>query len=187
MKHICCTTDVRLLAGFRYQSTINKDNRVKVLFVCMGNICRSPTADAVFTQQVKTAGLDEIIVVDSAGTHDYHIGGSPDRRAQETARQRGYEMHNLRAREVHPNDFADFDYILAMDNDNLANLKRCCPAQYHHKLALLMQYCKASHLGDEVGDPYYGGDQGFEDVLDMVEMATKGLLEHIRSQISSNS
>jgi len=155
--------------------------QTKVLFVCMGNICRSPTADAVFRHQVKKAGLDQQIMVDSAGTHAYHIGDPPDPRAQRSALQRGYEMHDLRARAVQQDDFIEFDYILAMDRDNLAILQERCPAQHGNKVSLLMQYSKGANLGKEVADPYFGGQRGFEEVLDMVEEASLGLLEHIRS------
>ena len=112
--------------------------QTKVLFVCMGNICRSPTADAVFRHQVKKAGLDQQIMVDSAGTHAYHIGDPPDPRAQRSALQRGYEMHDLRARAVQQDDFIEFDYILAMDRDNLAILQERCPAQ--HSTAIKSAY-----------------------------------------------
>ena len=154
--------------------------KVNVLFVCMGNICRSPTADAIFKHQVKIAGLDSDIKVDSAGTHSYHIGHSPDDRAQAAALKRGYNMRDLRARAVAPDDFSQFDYILAMDHDNLAILENRCPSQYQHKLALLMRYSQKHAADDEVSDPYYGGKKGFENVLDKVEAASEGLLEHIR-------
>ena len=158
---------------------MNKEKKVKVLFVCMGNICRSPTADAIFRHQVKMAGLVSDIKVDSAGTHSYHIGHSPDERAQAAALKRGYDMEDLRARSVAPEDFSQFDYILAMDHDNLAILEDRCPQQHQHKLALLMRYSKNHTADDEVSDPYYGGKQGFEKVLDKVEAASEGLLEHI--------
>lgn len=154
--------------------------KINVLFVCMGNICRSPTADAIFRHQVKTAGLATDIKVDSAGTHSYHIGHSPDNRAQEAALKRGYDMQDLRARAVAPEDFSQFDYILAMDHDNLAILEDRCPPQHQHKLALLMQYSSNHAADDEVSDPYYGGKKGFENVLDKVEAASEGLLAHIR-------
>lgn len=159
---------------------MSKAKKVNVLFVCMGNICRSPTADAIFRHQVKAAGLGQEIKVDSAGTHSYHIGHSPDERAQGAALKRGYDMHDLRARSVEAEDFSRFDYILAMDNDNLSILEERCPPQYKHKLALLMQYSEKHSADDEVSDPYYGGKQGFENVLDKVEAASEGLLEHIR-------
>ncbi len=153
--------------------------KTKVLFVCMGNICRSPTANAVFRQLIESAGLDKEIFVDSAGTHAYHIGDAPDQRAQNAALHRGYKMCDLRARSVQPNDFIDFDYILAMDNDNLAILQKRCPTQFSNKVGLLMQYCHKTSFGKEIADPYFGGQQGFETVLDMVEVASRGLIEHI--------
>lgn len=160
---------------------MKSDETIKVLFVCMGNICRSPTADVVFRHQVKEAGLDQQIMVDSAGTHAYHIGDPPDPRAQRSALQRGYEMHDLRARAVQQDDFIEFDYILAMDRDNLAILQERCPAQHSNKVSLLMQYSRGTNLRKEVADPYFGGQREFEEVLDMVEEASLGLLEHIRS------
>jgi low molecular weight protein-tyrosine phosphatase len=157
----------------------DRPKKTKVLFVCMGNICRSPTADAIFRYQVNAAGLEHEIHVDSAGTHAYHIGHPPDQRAQSTALNRGYKMHDLRARAVEVNDFNHFDYILAMDNDNLSILQQRCPTQHSDKIELLMQYSKNSNFDSEVADPYYGGERGFEMVLDMVEEACQGLLEHI--------
>ena len=157
----------------------DRPKKTKVLFVCMGNICRSPTADAIFRHQVKAAGLEYEIHVDSAGTHAYHIGNPPDQRAQSTALNRGYKMHDLRARAVEEIDFHHFDYILAMDNDNLSILQQRCPAQHNAKIDLLMQFSKNSYSGREVADPYFGGQDGFEMVLDMVEEACQGLLEHI--------
>lgn len=155
---------------------------IKVLFVCMGNICRSPTAEAVFRYQVKAAELDDVIEIDSAGTHDYHIGEPPDGRAQQAALRRGYEMKDLRARQVRMQDFETFHHILAMDQDNLAILRRHCPPQHAHKLGLLMQYSENFSEHEEVPDPYFGGDDGFEKVLDMVEEAGQGLLERIRGE-----
>ncbi|SDX10830.1 low molecular weight protein-tyrosine-phosphatase [Nitrosomonas communis] len=158
---------------------MKQDNKVKVLFVCMGNICRSPTADAVFKHQVKASGLDKHIYVDSAGTHAYHIDESPDERAQKAALKRGYNMQGLRARAVQLNDFEEFHYILAMDKNNLAILQDRCPQQYSHKLGLLMSYSSQWDRYQEVADPYYGGSHGFELVLDLVEDANQGLLRHI--------
>ncbi|MDD5330118.1 MAG: low molecular weight phosphotyrosine protein phosphatase [Sulfuricella sp.] len=148
---------------------------VKVLFVCMGNICRSPTAEGVFRHQVAAAGLSDWIEIDSAGTHDYHVGAQPDRRARQAATGRGYDLDALCGRQVAAQDFLEFDHILAMDRENLANLQRICPPQFRHKLGLLMEYSRYSVLR-EVPDPYYGGGQGFETVLDMVEDAAAGLL-----------
>ncbi len=160
----------------------NNQKKIKVLFICMGNICRSPTADAVFRHAVKKAGLDHQIFVDSAGTHAYHIGDPPDSRAQSSAVKRGYRMNELRARKVAANDFIDFDYILAMDNENLALLHQNCPSQFNHKLGLFMRFSNGAYHDQEVPDPYFGGNQGFEQVLDMIEEASQGLLQHIRNQ-----
>ncbi|AEJ01529.1 protein tyrosine phosphatase [Nitrosomonas sp. Is79A3] len=160
---------------------MNENKKIKVLFVCMGNICRSPTADAVFRHLVKEAGVDHMIDVDSAGTHAYHIGDPPDHRAQNTALQRGYKMHDLRARAVQPNDFEEFDYILAMDKENLSLLQQRSPQQHTNKIQLFMQYSTQADADVEVPDPYFGGNQGFELVLDMVEEASQGLLAHLRT------
>jgi low molecular weight protein-tyrosine phosphatase len=154
----------------------------RVLFVCMGNICRSPTAEGVFRHAVASAGLEQKILVDSAGTHGYHLGHPPDRRAQLAATQRGYDLANLRARQVTGQDFVESDYILAMDLDNLSELRRLAPAQHHGKLSLFMEYGRA-RPGEEVPDPYYGGAQGFELVLDMAEDAAAGLLQHIKKKL----
>ena len=158
------------------------NNRTGVLFVCMGNICRSPTAEAVFRHQVKIAGFEKAIYIDSAGTHDFHYGEPPDERAQKAAARRGYDTKKIRARQIEESDFEVFHYILAMDKGNLAILERECPPQYSHKLGLLMQYGKRFFEGvKEVPDPYFGGHQGFEQVLNMVEEAGEGLLSRIRS------
>ena len=153
---------------------------VKVLFVCMGNICRSPTADAVFRALVLRAGLAHRIHVDSAGTHDYHCGAPPDPRAQAAALKRGYDMKSLRARKIEQSDFAEFDYILAMDSDNLGFLHSLCPERYFSKLGLFMEHAEESSDVLEVPDPYYGRSSNFEHVLDLVEGAAKGLLTHIQ-------
>ena len=152
---------------------------IKVLFVCMGNICRSPTAEGVFRNQVEQAGLHKQFHIDSAGTHDYHIGKPPDGRAQTAAEKRGYNLSRLRGRQVEVQDFSEFDFILAMDMDNLSRLQARCPDQHAHKLGLLMEYSK-NFLEREVPDPYYGGGAGFERVLDMVEDAGLGFIEHLR-------
>lgn len=152
---------------------------VSVLFVCMGNICRSPTAEAVFRHYVENAGLSELILIDSAGTHDYHIGHAPDLRSQQAAGQRGYDMSGLRGRQVETLDFERFDYVLAMDRANLAILQYLAPRGCKKQVGLFLEY--AHHCSErEVPDPYYGGTQGFESVLDMVEDAAQGLLQHIR-------
>lgn len=155
--------------------------KVKVLFVCMGNICRSPTAEAVFRRYVEQAELAAHIHIDSAGTHDYHIGAAPDPRTQQAARQRGYDMSKLRGRQVEAADFARFDYVLAMDMANLSILERLCPHDAQSHLGLFLEFA-ARHVEREVPDPYYGGADGFERVLDMVEDAAAGLLQHIRRQ-----
>lgn len=154
--------------------------KVRVLFVCMGNICRSPTAHGVFRSLVQRAGLEHAIEVDSAGTHAYyHEGEPPDPRAQASARRRGIELGDLRARRASAKDITYYDYILAMDQDNYHNLCALCPPGLERKIALFLDYAPQLRLR-EVPDPYYGGVQGFDDVLDMVEMAAQGLLEHIR-------
>lgn len=154
---------------------------VKVLFVCMGNICRSPTAHGIFDALIKKEGLDDLIEVDSAGTHAYHVGELPDRRSQQTALRHGMDLDYQHARKVLLKDMEIFDYILAMDESNLQELMRICPDEHQQKLSLLMSY--APHFGQqEVPDPYYGGDQGFEHVFDMVEEAAKGLLDDLRKR-----
>jgi len=155
---------------------------VRVLFVCMGNICRSPTAEGVFKRHVREAGLDHAILSDSAGTHDYHIGEPPDRRAREAAQRRGYDLGDLRARRITAADFAAFDLVLAMDQHNVDVLKRLCPPQHAHKLRLLLEFGAREHVR-EVPDPYYGGNPGFETVLDLIEDAARGLLRHIRTHL----
>jgi protein-tyrosine phosphatase len=155
-----------------------------VLFVCMGNICRSPTAEGVFRHLVREAGLQDRIAIDSAGTHGYHVGAPPDERSQLHARKRGYELAALRARAVEDLDFERFDLILAMDHENLAQLRDDCPPEALPKLRRLMEFAP-SGLPDVVADPYYGGQQGFESVLDHVEAACKGLLAHVRGEIGA--
>jgi len=154
---------------------------IRVLFVCMGNICRSPTAQGVFRDLVEKQGLSHLIATDSAGTIDYHAGKSPDRRAREAARKRGVDISDLRARQAAAEDFWQFDYILAMDQDNYADLRAICPAGHEQKLYLFLEF--APQLGHrEVPDPYYGGPAGFERVFDMVEAAATGLLTRIKEQ-----
>lgn len=145
----------------------------------MGNICRSPTAEGVFRHFVAESGLQESVAVDSAGTHAYHGGEPADARASAAAERRGYSLADIRARKVIAEDFERFDYVVAMDRDNLALLIDQSDAQHHHKISLFLQYSSASE--DEVPDPYYGGTTGFEKVLDLVEDASRGLLSEIRS------
>jgi len=158
--------------------------QVRILFVCMGNLCRSPMAEGVFRHHVIQAGLDGRVAIDSAGTHDYHVGEPPDPRAQGAAGRRGYDLSAQRGRQVSDADFSEFDFLLAMDEVNLRVLKRLCPPQHAHKLKLFMEFSTGTALR-EVPDPYYGGDQGFERVLDMVEDASQGLLEHLRRLIAA--
>ncbi len=148
----------------------------QVLFVCLGNICRSPTAHGVFARQVADAGLAEEIVVDSAGTGAWHVGEPPDGRATEAARARGYDLGWLRARQVSPADFERFDYILVMDKNNLGHLQAMQPAEYGGHLGLFLDFHPHPPVR-EVPDPYYGGDDGFDRVLDLVEEASRGLLQ----------
>jgi len=154
----------------------------KVLFVCLGNICRSPTAEGVFRAQVAAAGLSEVIGIDSAGTAAWHIGKAPDQRAQAAATRRGYDLTALRGRQVAVADFGEFDYILAMDRSNLADLLAQCPAEQRHKVRLFLSF-SSQWQNHEVPDPYYGGADGFDQVLDMVEDAAHGLLSDIRAEI----
>lgn len=154
---------------------------VKVLFVCMGNICRSPTAEGVFRHLVNQAGLSDQIHIDSAGTHAYHVGEPPDRRAQAAARNRSIDLSSQRARKVQSDDFDQFDYVLAMDHSNHAELEYISQPDLQHKLHLFLDFALNADTR-EVPDPYYGGDRGFEHVLDLVEAASQGLLADIRSK-----
>lgn len=156
---------------------------VRVLFVCLGNICRSPTAQGVFEAQVRQAGLAKQIKIDSAGTSDWHIGAAPDSRTVKAAKKRDYDLSSLRGRQALPEDFQHFDYILAMDADNLAELNKIKPRNYSGHLGLFLDFAKAFEESN-VPDPYYGGSQGFDLVLDLIENAGEGLLEHIRSHAS---
>jgi protein-tyrosine phosphatase len=154
---------------------------VRVLFVCMGNICRSPTAEGVFRGVVEEAGLDTHIEIDSAGTHAYHVNAPPDVRSQAAARRRGIDLSGLRGRKVTTGDFDQFEYILAMDQENLSNLQAICPPDLEHKLGLFLEYAP-DRPEREVPDPYYGGEHGFERVLDMIEEASRGLLLQLRAR-----
>ncbi|MCP5276976.1 MAG: low molecular weight phosphotyrosine protein phosphatase [Thiobacillus sp.] len=158
---------------------MNQQEKSSVLLVCMGNICRSPTAEGVLRDKLEAAGLMDRVHLDSAGTHDYHVGKPPDRRAQEAARKRGYDLSALRARQVGMRDFSEFDLILAMDQDNFESLVRACPQELRHKVRLFLSF-SSRFTGQEVPDPYYGGSQGFDHVLDMVEDASEGLIAALR-------
>ncbi len=155
---------------------------MKVLLVCMGNICRSPSAEGVLRHYLELAGLARIISVDSAGTHGYHSGEPPDPRAQRAAARRGIDLSAQRARCVQPRDFDEFDLILAMDRDNLNALQRECPPHRRQKLALFTRY-SARNPNADIPDPYYGGPDGFDRVLDMLEDAVRGLVDELRRRL----
>jgi protein-tyrosine phosphatase len=161
---------------------MNEQKRVKVLFVCMGNICRSPTAHGVFRHLVQESGLVARIEIDSAGTHGYHMDEPPDQRAMETALARGVDIRDLRARRAEPEDFLRYDLILAMDQDNYHSLSRICPPGMERKIHLLLDFAPELKRR-EVPDPYYGGQRGFDQVFDMVEAAARGLLDHISRRL----
>ena len=154
--------------------------KVSVLFVCLGNICRSPTAHGVFQGMVNNSGFGETIKVDSAGTGDWHIGHSPDQRTAQVAATKGYDLSELRARLVTGDDFQQFDYIIAMDRSNLSDLKAMQPANYRGYLGLFLDF-STQEAHSEVPDPYYGGEDGFELVFNLVEEASQGLLQHIQA------
>ena len=151
---------------------------VGVLFVCLGNICRSPTAHGVFETLLEQGGWSDLVEVDSCGTGDWHVGGAPDGRATQEAKERVYDLSGQRARQVQREDFLRFDYILAMDKSNLSELRALCPQSYAGRLGLFLEFADGTeHL--EVPDPYYGGADGFTQVLDLVELAGRGLLREI--------
>lgn len=153
----------------------------RILMVCLGNICRSPTAEAVLRHRLQRTGLAADVLVDSAGTHAYHVGKAPDERAIAHAARRGYDLAGLRARRVAPQDFEQFDLVLAMDHDNLRALREAGPALAPGKLRRLMEFAPAGSPA-EVPDPYYGGAAGFERVLDLVELGCDGLVEYLLVQ-----
>ena len=154
---------------------------VKVLFVCTGNICRSPTAEGVFRKLVEQAGQEGRIDIASAGTGAWHVGQSPDERSQEAARARGIDLSTIRARQVTNGDFDNFDYILAMDQGNFERLADLCPPDFDKRLTMFLDFAAGFDQTD-VPDPYYGGEHGFELVLDMIEAASQGLLDDIQEK-----
>ena len=159
---------------------------MKILFVCLGNICRSPTAEVVFREIAAREAPELRLQVDSAGTAAYHIGQAPDPRTRAAALRRGYDLSPLRARLVEELDFEQFDLILAMDRENLSALQRIAPRDAHDRVRLFLEF--SPELGtSEVPDPYYGGENGFEEVLDLVESASRGLLRHVRERLVPGS
>ena len=154
---------------------------IRVLFVCMGNICRSPMAEGMFRKAVREAGLEDHVEIDSAGTHAYHVGSPPDPRAQQAIRRRGVDISDLRGRKVTDADFERFDYILPMDGDNSDRLVERAPAQHRGKIRRLLSFSRKFPNLDVV-DPYYGGPQGFEENLDMIEDAVQGLIRDIQAR-----
>ncbi len=150
----------------------------RVLFVCTGNICRSPTAEGVARHFIETGGLQHLVDVDSAATQGYHVGEPPDPRAVQAAARRGYDLSGLRARKLIPQDYQRFDLLLGMDHGHLKIMKAACPEVYRPRLDLFLRFAPESEF-DEVPDPYYGGAQGFDLVLDLCERAVAGLLDHL--------
>lgn len=157
-----------------------------VLFVCLGNICRSPTAEGVFRKHVHEAGLDHRIHIDSCGTAGYHEGAPPDRRAQAYAQTQGVDLSRLQARALRDSDFDQFDYILVMDRDNLADVKAQAPSHCRADIALLLDFAPEAHER-EVPDPYYGGDAGFKYVFALVDQASRHLLTHIEARLGGRT
>ena len=155
---------------------------VKVLFVCLGNICRSPTAEGVFTSLIHREGLSDVVSIDSAGTGAWHVGDQPDRRAQAAAKTRGYDLSTQRARQIKAPDFLDFDYVIAMDSQNHSDLSMMAPTSSQDRIRMFLSFAAEKGIRD-VPDPYYGGADGFDHVLDLVEAASLGLLQDIRNRL----
>ena len=153
---------------------------IKVLFVCTGNICRSPTAEGVLRQKLIEAGLDRRVSVDSAGMIDYHAGNPPDRRAMQHAARRGYDLDDLRARQLRREDFERFDLLLGMDRGHFQQLSRLCPPQLADKVKLFLAYAAVTGLPAEVPDPYYGGEADYDYALDLIEPGVEGLIAALR-------
>ena len=159
----------------------NSPANFSVLFVCMGNICRSPTAHGVFKRKLMNAGMAHLVKVDSAGTHNYHPGSPPDARSQVHAAKRGYDLSDLRARQITDDDYAKYNLILVMDWDNLALVQEDCLAEHLTKVRRLTEFC-LTHDAPVVPDPYHGGTKGFDQVLDLIEDACEGLLHHVQQR-----
>jgi protein-tyrosine phosphatase len=177
---ICAATFLSVFEGLRdVRNQVIVKRNMRILFVCMGNICRSPSAEVVFRTLAEREAPELVLEVDSAGTAGYHVGEPPDPRTQAAAARRGYDLSARRARVVAPSDFERFDLILAMDRDNLAVLQRRKPTRATSQLKLFLEYLPESGTV-EVPDPYYGGPNGFEEVLDLVEAASRSLLQHVR-------
>jgi len=163
-----------------------EEEMIRVLIVCMGNICRSPMAEGVVRRTAERAGLSSALEVDSAGTHAYHEGEMPDERARKVAATRGYEISDLRARRVNERDFMQFDLILAMDSQNMSFLRRCCPTEHQSKLGMFLDYAD-SPAENDVPDPYYGGVEGFKNVLELCEKAAQGLVRAIAKSVEDKT
>ena len=159
---------------------MSKD-KISILFVCLGNICRSPTAEGIFRHMLSEMNISDNFELDSAGTHAYHVGAAPDSRAQATAVAHGVDLSDLKGRKVEVSDFDKFDFVLAMDKDNYSNLKEMCPPERYQNLSLFLDFAKELDI-DEVPDPYYGGTGGFDKVFDMLEQASLGLIEYIKNK-----
>ena len=155
---------------------------IRVLMVCTGNICRSPTAEGVLRRKLVAAGLADRVKVESAGTVDYHAGSPPDHRAQQSALRRGYDLSKQRARQLRDSDFENFDLLLAMDTDHFDRLVDLCPGPLADRVRLLMDYSPTRPRGTSVPDPYYGAPAGFERVLDMIEEACEGLVRDLSNR-----
>lgn len=154
----------------------------KILFICLGNICRSPTAQGVLQKKIIEAQLGDVLHIDSCGTGGWHVGQPPDDRTIEAAKERGYDLSELRARRLSADDYHKFDYMLAMDTRNLADVIKKAPGEYHGQIRLLLDFAPQFNM-TEVPDPYHGGQDGFERVIELIEAASDGLLEEIQKEL----